>query len=86
MEFLLFQTTPPKFNISNIRTMTALFSGTADWLTVPVDVSRIAAELPNLIEHKVIHGWDHLDFIWAMHAPSLCYRYIIDLFDTFKCV
>lgn len=77
------QISPPKYNISNIQTKTALFSGTADWLTVPVDVSRVAAEVRPLVEHKTIQGWEHLDFIWAMQAPSLCYKYVIELLHSF---
>lgn len=77
------QTTPPKYNISNIKTKTALFSGTADWLVVPVDVARVAKELNTLVEHIVIQDWEHLDFIWAMQAPSLCYKYVTELLGKF---
>lgn len=75
-----FQSTPPEYNLRNIKTRIALFSGTADWLTVPVDVNHTANELKDIVDHTVIDGWEHLDFIWALNAPTKCYNYILNLF------
>lgn len=38
--------TPPAYDLSKVKVKTALFSGGHDYLADPVDVDRLAAELP----------------------------------------
>ncbi|KAL4239771.1 hypothetical protein ACF0H5_000574 [Mactra antiquata] len=78
------QTTPPEFYLKNVKTPTVVYSGTADWLVVPEDANRTVSELPNVVEHIVIDGWEHLDFIWALHAPSKCYNHVVELLENNK--
>ena len=61
----------------------ALYSGTADWLAVPRDVEKLQSELPNVVHHKIIDGWEHLDFTWAMDSPTLCYNDVIDIIKRY---
>lgn len=76
---LILQTTPPEFHPENVNVPVVLYSGTKDWLVTPSDVTTLVSKLPNLVKHKVIPHWQHLDFIWAMDAPEVCYDEMIDL-------
>ncbi|KAL3875546.1 hypothetical protein ACJMK2_033487 [Sinanodonta woodiana] len=73
------QTTPPVYDVRNIETPMALFTGPEDWLADPTDVSKLRPLLKNVIYEKDIPGWNHLDFIWGMNAPQECYKDIISL-------
>ena len=62
----------------------ALFSGTADWLAVPDDVTKLKQELPNVVFHNILDRWEHLDFIWAMDSPTACYDDVIGVLKKFS--
>lgn len=57
----------------------AVWNGGKDWLADPQDVDLLLPNLPNLIYHKKIPFYNHLDFIWAMDAPQEIYNEIINL-------
>lgn len=78
------QSEPPVFNVSKILSPVALFSGTSDWLAVPSDVIKLKQELPNVVLHEIIDGWEHLDFIWAMNSPIVCYNGVIDVLKKYS--
>ncbi|XP_045214805.2 lysosomal acid lipase/cholesteryl ester hydrolase-like [Mercenaria mercenaria] len=77
------QTTPPVYDPSKVTVPTAMFSGTHDWLVAPSDVTKLLNISKTVIFKKVISAWEHLDFIWAMDAPKLCYNDIINLFNKY---
>lgn len=73
------QSTPPLYNVDQMRTPVALFTGTNDFLADPIDVENLMGHLTNsMVYHKDIDEWEHLDFIWAMDAATECYRDIVD--------
>lgn len=72
--------TAPLYNISNLEVPVAMFHGTNDWLVAKTNIYKLQTEIPNLVFKKELEGWEHLDFIWAMDAPSLCYADVIRLF------
>lgn len=76
------QTTPPVYDPSKFTVPVAMFSGTHDWLVAPSDVTKLLNVTRNVVNSKVISAWEHLDFIWAMDAPKLCYNDIIKLFKN----
>ena len=76
---LLFQTTPPVYNISDIQTPMVIYNGGADWLADPNDVSYITNSLPNIRSHTMFPKWDHFDFVIAKDAPKQVYSQIIEL-------
>ena len=41
------------------------------------DVKYLRKNLPNIEESVEIPRWNHLDFLWAMDAPSMLYNPII---------
>jgi pimeloyl-ACP methyl ester carboxylesterase len=73
------QPTAPVFNISNIATPTALFSGGEDWLGDPMDVAQLRADYnpEYLVVDNFQQSYAHLDFVWAINANTLIYPEVI---------
>lgn len=68
--------------MSDLKVPTALFTGGQDWLADPRDVAGlipIVNATGQLLFHKNIDYYDHLDFIWGMDAPSVVYKNILAL-------
>ncbi|XP_073345327.1 gastric triacylglycerol lipase [Pagrus major] len=73
------QTTPPQYNIQDVKVPTALFSGGQDTLADPKDVAVLLTQVTNLVFHQHIDHWDHLDFIWGLDAPEVMFPSILKL-------
>uniref|UniRef100_F7DNS0 Lipase n=1 Tax=Monodelphis domestica TaxID=13616 RepID=F7DNS0_MONDO len=58
---------------------TALWSGQKDLLVDPEYVSLLVPQIPNLIYHKILPTYNHLDFIWGINAPQDIYYDIIKM-------
>jgi hypothetical protein len=57
----------------------AVWNGGHDILADPQDVAMLLPKLPNLLYHKEILPYNHLDFIWAMDAPQEVYNEIVTM-------
>ncbi|KAL6061437.1 hypothetical protein STEG23_033204, partial [Scotinomys teguina] len=59
------QSTPPIYEVENMKVQTAIWSGARDILANPIDVKNLVAKTYNLVYHKKIDDYNHLDFIIA---------------------
>ncbi|XP_049500902.1 gastric triacylglycerol lipase isoform X1 [Panthera pardus] len=73
------QPTPPYYNLTDMHVPIAVWNGGNDLLADPEDVDLLLSKLPNLIYHRKIPPYNHLDFIWAMDAPQVIYNEIISM-------
>uniref|UniRef100_A0A670ZGQ5 AB hydrolase-1 domain-containing protein n=1 Tax=Pseudonaja textilis TaxID=8673 RepID=A0A670ZGQ5_PSETE len=73
------QDLPPEYNISAMTVPTAIWNGGNDWLSDPDDVNQLIPQIQNLISHKFIPQWNHLDFIYGIDALDNLYYEIMDL-------
>jgi len=65
-------TVPPEYDLTKVRLPTVMVSGSYDTLSSPQDVKWTISQLPNLVQHFEIEGYNHLDFMWATNAgPAL---------------
>ncbi|XP_023224008.1 uncharacterized protein LOC111625178 [Centruroides sculpturatus] len=73
------KTTPPEYNVENIRTPVALFYALNDFLADPVDVALLRMKLKNLVEcYRVsLPTWAHIDFVIGMDAPGYVYQEVM---------
>ncbi|KAI6657912.1 Gastric triacylglycerol lipase-like [Oopsacas minuta] len=73
---------PPAYDPFNIQIPIALYHGKYDWLVQPKDYQQLS-ELPNIVYQKELETFEHLDFIWSIHAAKLVYSDIIELFEMY---
>eukprot|EP01083_Nonionella_stella_P273603 928201_1 len=66
---------PPQYDLSKVTFPTGLYSGKDDWMADVVDVDRLRDELPNgtVVQDIDVDGFDHMDFVWGIHANVKVY-------------
>ena len=71
--------TPPAFNLEAVTVPLYIFYGNGDKLVAPEDVKTLAETLPSTeaIYQIDYEGWNHNDFVYAIHAKNLVYDIII---------
>jgi lysosomal acid lipase/cholesteryl ester hydrolase len=65
------QSTPPTYNLRQVKLPVALYYAKDDWLADTDDVKNF------------IQDWNHLDFVWGLNANKLIYGEIIRLMQSY---
>lgn len=74
---------PPKYNMSKVTVPVTLYSAAEDWLSHPIDVTRLQSELPHSEAYEVPEPhFSHMDFQFSTKAPELVYKKLIDSMNT----
>ncbi|MBZ3872624.1 Gastric triacylglycerol lipase [Sciurus carolinensis] len=75
----LFKLTPPYYNVTAMSVPIAVWNGGNDLLADPQDVNILLPKLSNLIYHKELLPYNHLDFIWGINAPQEVYNEMVSM-------
>uniref|UniRef100_A0A8C6ZKI5 Lipase n=1 Tax=Nothoprocta perdicaria TaxID=30464 RepID=A0A8C6ZKI5_NOTPE len=73
------QVAPPLYDVKNMNVPTAIWNGETDCLSDPRAVTLLLPQIPNLVYHKLIPGWNHLDFLLNLNVTEVLYKEIIDV-------
>lgn len=74
---------PPQYPVERITLPIALFSSQNDWFSSDIDVTNLYVHLANPIAHYVVplKEFNHLDFLYAIDAPTLVYNELLQLLE-----
>lgn len=77
--------TPPHYPLEKITCPVAIMWAENDYIVTPLDVSRAARRLPNVVlNYKVPHhSFNHVDFLFADIARGLVYEPILNLLSRY---
>ncbi|XP_074780280.1 lipase member M-like [Athene noctua] len=75
------QTTPPFYELENMKAPLAAWYGGRDWLSVPEDVNITLPRITNVVHKKYIPEFVHFDFLWSMQAYEKVYKEILELME-----
>uniref|UniRef100_A0A8B9PKE1 Partial AB-hydrolase lipase domain-containing protein n=1 Tax=Apteryx owenii TaxID=8824 RepID=A0A8B9PKE1_APTOW len=75
----VFQTTPPFYQLENMKTPLAAWYGGKDWISAPEDVNITLPRITNVAYKKYIPEFVHFDFLWGVKAYQEVYREILEL-------
>uniref|UniRef100_A0A6P7G189 Lipase n=1 Tax=Diabrotica virgifera virgifera TaxID=50390 RepID=A0A6P7G189_DIAVI len=79
-------TSPPLYNIRNIKYPVAIFSGKSDDIVAPEDVRLLAKRLPNVVYYSTVPlpDFTHVDFVLRKNTNSFVYKPILKLLEQFR--
>lgn len=73
------QSTPPFYELENMKAPLAAWYGGKDWISAPEDVNITLPRITNMVYKKYIPEFVHFDFLWGMQAYEQVYKEILEL-------
>uniref|UniRef100_A0A8C5TRK2 Partial AB-hydrolase lipase domain-containing protein n=1 Tax=Malurus cyaneus samueli TaxID=2593467 RepID=A0A8C5TRK2_9PASS len=77
----LCHTGPPQYDVGSMEVPMAVWNAGQDCLSDPRDTALLLPQLRNLVHHKFIPQWNHLDFMLGLDATEVLYREILDVME-----
>lgn len=74
---------PLLYNVKDMKVLMAFWSGGVDYLADPRDISLLLPQVRNLVHHKVVPQWNHLDFLLGLDATESLYQEIVDMMKRY---
>ncbi|XP_055317675.1 lipase 1-like [Sitodiplosis mosellana] len=77
---------PPEFPISRITAPISFHLTTSDSLINVEYTTGMASKFQNVVDVQVINesAFNHIDYLWGIHAKSLVYSKILKIFEKFQ--
>ncbi|XP_071604967.1 putative lysosomal acid lipase/cholesteryl ester hydrolase isoform X2 [Heliangelus exortis] len=75
------QTTPPFYELENMRAPLAAWYGGRDWISAPEDVNLTLPRIANVTYKKYIPEFVHFDFLWGKQVYEQVYKEILELLE-----
>eukprot|EP00076_Gallus_gallus_P015204 XP_015134186.1 lipase member M-like [Gallus gallus] len=73
------QSTPPFYELENMKAPLAAWFGGRDWISAPEDVNITLPRITNVAYKKYIPEFVHFDFLWGMQVYEQIYKEILEL-------
>ncbi|XP_039409835.1 lysosomal acid lipase/cholesteryl ester hydrolase-like [Corvus cornix cornix] len=75
------QSTPPFYELENMKTPLAAWYGGKDWISAPEDVDITLPRISNVVYKKYIPEFVHFDFLWGKQVYEQVYKEMLDLME-----
>uniref|UniRef100_A0A8D2MD80 Lipase n=1 Tax=Zonotrichia albicollis TaxID=44394 RepID=A0A8D2MD80_ZONAL len=75
------QSTPPFYELENMKTPLAAWYGGKDWISAPEDVNITLPRISNVAYKKYIPEFVHFDFLWGKQVYEQVYKEMLDLME-----
>uniref|UniRef100_A0A8C2TQ09 Lipase member M-like n=1 Tax=Coturnix japonica TaxID=93934 RepID=A0A8C2TQ09_COTJA len=73
------QSTPPFYELENMKAPLAAWFGGRDWISAPEDVNITLPRITNVAYKKYIPEFVHFDFLWGVQAYEQIYKEMLEL-------
>ncbi|XP_064285655.1 lipase member K-like [Passer domesticus] len=79
----LYFTGAPFYDVQTMEVPTAIWNAGQDCLADPRDTALLLPQVKNLVHHKLIPHWNHMDFVLGLDATEVLYREILDIMKKY---